>query len=308
MKQPIKIIPKKPVINVYWKLTDFCNFKCNYCPSFLHSGDYATGTIPGFPSYPAIVTFMDKLKTIINGTQLNLQFGGGEPTLHPNFLDIIKYMSADNVHIGITTNGSRSEEWWNEALPFLDVVTISLHPEFTKIDKVNSVAKCITDSNTPIMFNLSCDPARWDTVLELYNNIDDYLKPAVTSKVLNYLETTRENYSYTDEQTNWIKTHVGKPASSKNFINSLVYFDDGSSEDLSLGRLTINNWNEFKGWECKVASQSLVINFNGEVRAGLCNVKSLGHLTNFNLDTNYLVCPFNFCPCPTDIRSEKYKT
>jgi hypothetical protein len=141
----------------------------------------------------------------------------------------------------------------------------------------------------------------------LYKNIDDYLKPRVTTKVLNYLETTRENYSYTDEQTTWIKTHITNPA-GRGFINSVVYFDDGSSEELNLGKITINNWNEFEGWECKVASQSLVVNFNVEVRAGLCNAKLLGHVTNFDLDYNHLACPFEYCPCPTDIRSEKYKS
>jgi hypothetical protein len=129
----------------------------------------------------------------------------------------------------------------------------------------------------------------------------------LTAKVLNYLETTKENYSYTDEQTTWIKHHGGSMASSHGFINSMIYFDDGSSENLALGKITINNWNEFKGWKCKVASQSLMIDYTGTVNAGICMAKRLGHITDFNLDTNYLVCPFNFCPCPSDIRAEKYK-
>lgn len=308
MKQPIKITHSKPTINVYWILTDFCNFKCNYCPDFLHSGDFSSGKKQGFPTYSDIVTFMDKLKEIVSdGTHLNLQFGGGEPTLHPNFLDIIKYMNADNVHIGVTTNGSRSEEWWAEALPFLDNVSISLHPEFTKIDKVNYVSKYIVDSDTTIMFNLSCDPERWDKVLALYNGLDAELQQLITPKVLNYLDSTKENYKYTNEQTHWIKTHMGKPKSSDRFLNSLIHFDDGSVENLLLGRVTVNNWNEFKDWKCKVASQSIMIDYTGEVNAGICRVKSLGHITEFKLDTSDISCPFNFCPCPNDIKAEKYK-
>ena len=309
MKKPIKITHSKPTINIYWILTDFCNFKCNYCPDFLHSGNFATGKTQGFPSYSDIVIFMDKLKEMISdGTHLNLQFGGGEPTLHPNFLDIIKYMNADNVHIGVTTNGSRSEEWWEGALPFLDNVAISLHPEFTKIDKVNSVSKHIVESGTAIMFNLSCDPARWDRVLDLYNNIDDSIRPYVTPKVLNYIgTTTKKNYTYTDEQTTWIKTHMGSPIPSENYVNSLIHFDDGSVENFFLGKLTINNWNEFQGWKCKVASQSLMINFAGGVKAGLCNAKSLGRLTEFKIDKEDITCPFKYCPCPNDIKAEKYK-
>jgi len=309
MKRPIKIIPKKPTVNVYWMITDFCNFKCNYCPDFLHNGKFATGKVPGFPSYEDITVFMNTLKSMTeDGTHINLQFGGGEPTLHPNFLDIIKFMHSEKVYIGVTTNGSRSEEWWEEALPFLDNVTISLHPEFTKIDKVNSVSQRIVDSGTSIMFNLSCDPANWDTVLELYNNITPSLRGVVMPKVLNYIGTdSKMNYTYTDEQSEWIKTHIATPKDPGNFINSKVHFDDGSIEELSLSKITINNWNEFKGWSCKVASQSLVVRFNGEVSAGLCKAKSLGRISSFVIDKNDIICPFKYCPCPNDLRSEKYK-
>ena len=308
MKKPIRIVHTQQILNVYWILTDFCNFKCNYCPDALHSGEHATGKSPGFPEYSDIIIFMDKLKSVVsNGIHLNLQFGGGEPTLHPNFIDIIKYMSGENVHLGVTTNGSRSNEWWEEALPFLDNVTISLHPEFTKIDKINSVAKYIVDSDTNLMFNLSCDPARWDNVIALYNNLDVPLRQLATPKVLNYLSTSKENYKYTSEQQTWIKSHMTGSKSSDKFLNSIMHFDDGSSENLLLGRVTINNWNAFKDWKCKVANQSLMIEYTGTVYAGLCRVKSLGHITEFNLNDNSITCPFDFCPCPNDIKAEKYK-
>lgn len=308
MKKPVSIRPSEPNINVYWILTDFCNFKCNYCPEHLHSGKFATGKVPGFPPYEDVVVFMDKLKTTIsNGTHLNLQFGGGEPTLHPNFLDIIKYMSADNVHVGVTSNGSRSEEWWAESLPYLDNVTISLQHEFTKIEKINQIARLIIDSDTHLMFNLSCDPASWDSVMKLYNDLDTDLKSYVTPKVLNYLDTTKENYTYTDEQRKWIKSHTSAPKASKKFINSIIEFDDGSKEDMLLSRVTINNWNQFKGWKCSTASQSLMIDYSGHVSAGICGAKALGNLKDAKIDEDFLYCPFDYCPCPSDLRAEKYK-
>lgn len=308
MKQPIRIVHNQKILNVYWILTDFCNFKCNYCPDVLHNGEYATGKSPGFPTYSDITIFMDKLKSLVaNGTYLNLQFGGGEPTLHPHFIDILKYMIGENVYLGVTTNGSRSDEWWHEALPFLDNVTISLHPEFTKIDKINSIAKYILDSDINLMFNLSCDPARWDKVTTLYNNLDISIQHLATPKVLNYLDGSKENYKYTDEQQSWIKNHMGRPKSSDKFLNSIMHFDDGSSENLLLGRVTINKWNAFKNWSCKVSSQSLMIEYTGEVYAGICKVKSLGHITEFELNDSSINCPFDFCPCPNDIKAEKYK-
>ena len=308
MKQPIKILQSKPTLNIYWKLTDFCNFKCNYCPPVLHSGSYATGKLPGFPTDNEITDFISRLEnTLLNGRHLNLQIGGGEPILHPLFPEIVNRLRHDSNHIGVTTNGSRSEEWWEKVLP-LDNVTISLQPEFTNIEKINSISKFILDSGTSLMFNLSCDPNNWENTLALYNNLDDELKQFVSPKVLNHLERiTKENYDYTHEQSEWINQHLTRPVSSAKFKNSLIHFSDGTSENILLGKVTINNWNIYKGWNCKVGSQSLMINFDGYVYAGICQVKKLGHLSNFELFEDGIICPFNNCACPTDIRAEKHK-
>lgn len=308
MKSPIKIVPVRPVVNVYWTPTDFCNFKCNYCPDTLHSGKFATGLQPGFPTDEEIRIFLQKLKEKTKDVNLNLQLGGGEPTLHPMFHEIVSTLSDGKNYIGVTTNGSRSPEWWEKVLPFLDNVTISLHPEFTKIEKINEVSRIILESGTNLMFNLSCDPNHWDDVIALYDGLDDELKNLVQPKVLNYLDSIeKSNYTYSKEQTDWIKKHIRSVKYVEKFTISKVIFDDGSEENLLLGRLTINNWNEFKGWNCKVASQSIAVNFNGEVYAGICRAKSLGRLTDFHLDENFIVCPFSNCACPNDLRSEKHK-
>ena len=284
MKQPSKILQTTPTLNIYWKLTDFCNFKCNYCPPVLHSGSYATGKIAGFPTDNEITDFISRLENnLSNGRHLNLQIGGGEPTLHPLFPEIVNRLKHENNHIGVTTNGSRSEDWWETILP-LDNVTISLHPEFTNIEKINSLSKFILSTSTSLMFNLSCDPANWEQTVELYNSLDDDLKKFVSPKVLNHLEKiTKENYDYTTEQSEWINQHMTKPVSSRKFKNSVIYFEDGTSESILLGKVTMNNWNVYQGWQCKVNSQSLMINFNGDIYAGICQVKKLGQISNFEL-------------------------
>jgi organic radical activating enzyme len=307
MKSPIKIQQKKPTINIYWKLTDLCNFKCNYCLDSLHSGNYATGKIPGFSSTKDNLYFLNTLKQHVNnGKHLNLQFSGGEPTLHPDFIYMIKSIYSNNVHIGVITNGSRGEDWWQEAINYIDTITISLHPGFTNIDKINAIGNLIINANKNLIFNLSLDPTRWDDILKMYNDIDDHLKPFISLKILNHLDTTKENYTYSQEQYKWIKLNSNQPMVSNNkFINSTIHFNDGSSEPVLLSRITFNKWNNFKNWRCKVSSQSLLIDVDGMIYAGICKVRHLGHLTNFNLLADSVICPFSFCPCPTDIRSEK---
>jgi organic radical activating enzyme len=311
MKTPIKITQEKTLM-VYWILTDFCNFSCNYCPDFLHSGDFATGKKPGFPTDDEIFKFIDQLQHIseTKNIKLQVQFGGGEPLLHPLLPEIIARLKTFTEYVGITTNGSRNLNWWKQVLPLYNV-SISLHHEYTKIEKINELGNFILENNlSSLMFNLSCDPRSWDQSMLLYEQLDDQLKPFVSPKVLNYIGTTnKKNFSYTTEQTDRIKQLSALTRLSPSWLPQIasrkIYFDDGSEENFSLPRITINNWNQFKGWSCAVSSECINVNFKGEVSAGVCKVKPLGTLINFSLDETSTVCPFNYCVCPGDIRASK---
>ena len=83
---PIKIQGDRSTFFIYWKLTDFCNFRCNYCPPELHSSTYAKNKKPGYPTDTEITTFLENLKNQhLRDRKLNLILSGGEPTFHPLF-------------------------------------------------------------------------------------------------------------------------------------------------------------------------------------------------------------------------------
>jgi organic radical activating enzyme len=314
MKQPIKILQTSPAVSIYWLLTDFCNFKCNYCPEDLHSGKYATGVTPGVVTDDQIKKFVSRLNSDeFADKRLNIRLGGGEPTLHPMFPYIVKELRSPTTYVGVTTNGSRGIDWWKEILP-LDHITISLHPEFTKIDKINELAEVILASGTSLMFNLSCDPNNWSAVQDLYSKLDDSLKKFVAPVMLNTFGLVRSFFPYTDEQLAWIRSLTNTAAvpeselapGSKKFTDSIIYFDDGSKESFSLANTTVNGWNRFKGWNCSVGSQGLMIRFDGNVMAGLCKSTRLGTIDDFQLGKD-IECPFEYCACPLDIKANKIK-
>lgn len=292
-------------------ITDFCNFRCNYCPAKLHSGDFAQGRKIGFPTDSQIKKFLSILKSEVekHNLKLHVQFGGGEPTLHPMLPEIISELKTFSTTIGITTNGSRGISWWKNVVP-LDNVTISLHHEFTKIDKINELATWIMQfKDTSLQFNLSCDPYNWDATMNLYNSLEDYLKPLVCPKVLNHIGTDfKENFVYTKEQEEIIKNLDKKTIRPKVIMSpAYVKFDDGYKENFSLAKITINNWNQFKGWACSIGKEGLMVDFQGNVHAGVCQVKWLGHMTSWQLEEDPITCPFQYCACPGDIRTSKSK-
>jgi organic radical activating enzyme len=313
LKEPIKIIQKTPLLRMYWLLTDFCNFKCNYCPEKLHSGNYASGKHSGFPTDEQITIFVDKLKNKeITEKSLHLTLAGGEPTTHHMFPYIVNSLRKINNYITVITNGSRSLSWWEKVLP-LDSVTISLHHEFTDIKKINELSRLIISSGTGIRFHLSADPNNWDNVLNLYNNLDDDLKAAAFPKVLNELDTQqRHNFFYTEDQKLWIAAEAARNKNlnlirpTDKFSDSNIHFSDGTTSNFFLSSITLNNWHKFKGWNCSIASQGIIIGFDGNVYAGLCRSQTLGTIDNFKLG-NDIICPFEFCPCPVDMLSDKFK-
>lgn len=83
-------------------LLEKCNFSCPYCRG-LDDGIYGNRK-------DKMLSF-DEVKNIIdiwckNSPIENIRFSGGEPTLHPNILDIVKYAKCKGIkRIALSTNG-----------------------------------------------------------------------------------------------------------------------------------------------------------------------------------------------------------
>ena len=312
MKKIVEIKKSQNQFYMYWTLTDFCNFKCHYCPSHLHSGKFARGYRPGFPTNDEINTFIDRLiQRHLRGRELYMVISGGEPTLHPMFETIIERL-APYGFICVNTNGSRPFEWWSNLKVLPQQVTISLHPEFSKMDKINDLARFLLDKNIELQFNLSCDPAYWEETVALYNALREDLKGYAIPKVLNHLESTRENYEYTAEQRAWINTKqilhfMNRPKRPVEFRNTPdMIFDDGTRQKLTnISELTITNQHDFKGWLCSAGSASVNAHFDGQVWASICKITALGRLESFELLDAPVTCTKNYCTCPGDIVLDK---
>lgn len=101
--------------NIKWRLTNCCNYRCSYCirKNKVESRDYL-----GYDEFTAINTTSDIARIVNeNGKNTTITFVGGEVSLLDMgeiFKRLIegcgKYLKAFN----ITTNGSRSVEYYND--------------------------------------------------------------------------------------------------------------------------------------------------------------------------------------------------
>lgn len=96
------------------KLLNSCNGKCEFC--------IAAGT--PFKSSTNAQRFIETANSMTNFTKVDVL--GGEPTLYPDLVKVLKGIRPYKKEIGIISNGSNLKVI-KECLSYLDTVTLSIH-------------------------------------------------------------------------------------------------------------------------------------------------------------------------------------
>ena len=127
-----RTIPKLGPLSINLDLTLACNFACPHCVDsmILNRGK----SIP----LKEITQTLDVLRA--NGLRSVILVGGGEPTLHPDFEDVVRQIKEKDLQLGIVTNGS-------------------------KLDKILAVAHLLKEKD---WVRISIDAAREDTFKEMH--------------------------------------------------------------------------------------------------------------------------------------------
>ena len=115
-----------PIPSVEWQMLDWCNYKCEYC-------------CVGIPNRkPTANSFMSDVlvaKTLHTLEQLpgrwRIHFSGGEPTLHPLFIDACAHLVSKGHSVSLLTNFSARMRTFEELVAKcgvgLEEIEISLH-------------------------------------------------------------------------------------------------------------------------------------------------------------------------------------
>lgn len=109
-----------------WEITYQCNYQCSYCYFW---------KIKKKHPYIDIEKWVDIWKNIFNKYgSCHIRFSGGEPTVYPNFFDLVASLS--EIHtIDITTNFSFNIDYLIKKInPEPLFISASFHPEFDNIN------------------------------------------------------------------------------------------------------------------------------------------------------------------------------
>lgn len=132
----------RDLFTVSWLLGRFCNYKCSYCWTHGRSDEHDHR-----PTEMCLRT-IDEIKRQARERGFNsfhFSLSGGEPTLHPGYLDILRHLNDDvgntnytSVHM--TSNCSQGMKWFEEYVRAVSnfhraSITCSYHREYIKNTK-----------------------------------------------------------------------------------------------------------------------------------------------------------------------------
>lgn len=156
---------KLPVNRLHIELTNKCNFSCEFCP------DKKMKRERGMMSPDLAKSILDQVSEF-GGVNMALFHVMGEPTLHPDLLEIAGYASSKQINVCITTNGSRLTRDMVHDLQKAGVrqIIVSLQTPDERTfsmrgakgitfsdyaDQIASAAKAVIDEEMKIEFTLS---------------------------------------------------------------------------------------------------------------------------------------------------------
>ena len=91
---------KIPMKRVHLELTNICDFNCVFCPKSVMKRQF------GYMDTALSKMIIDEIAENHIAEKVTFHVMG-EPTLHPDFFDILSHASGRRVNVGLTTNGGR---------------------------------------------------------------------------------------------------------------------------------------------------------------------------------------------------------
>lgn len=300
MKIITSAYPKDNQIKIEWNLGRRCNYDCSYCPSTIHD-NFSKHT-----DIDILKNTVDKITSLNKFTKLSLT--GGEPSVHPKIKELLKYIKNKKIdYLNLTTNGTRTSEWYSDSQQYIDHINFSLHFESDWQRVFNTITSFKEKATIDFFVNVMAHHEFMNEVKYVTEKFND-LSINYAIRRIRWVTTNQDEFDdnkYNEYDLNWIlnNTATAKP-DVKISDGSRIYLKH--SNDLIKEQL-----NNYKGYECFVGLESLMINHDGEVYRATCRVGgSLGNIyeNTFNIPDNSITCTRNFCTCAADIPITKQCT
>ncbi len=275
---------------IQWMIGNRCNFDCVYCPSTLKEGLSPEPTLESFELALNNIRAQTTLFEIVN-----IDLTGGEPTLY----DAVKtslVSDTGKLKFSFHSNGTADLSWWESALPNLNEITLSLHPQ-VDFEHFTSVASLLDKKcKLKIMVVMPESEIAFDLQKSKYQVLKDRFEVIPQMLYKNFTKGNNEYFDYTEDRWTWYFSETG--------INPKNNFDLSTTVEFK----RINKTNEYTGNLCWAGHTQIVIDPYGWAFRGWCRVNdALGNVyaNTLVLDRKPRVCPKQLCTNGFDLAAKK---
>ncbi len=303
---------KNPEFQVNWIITRKCNYDCNYCTVVDNKNGF-------FVDKESLVTAIDKLQKI-QKEKFHFVLSGGEPTIHPNYIDLLLEVFSkfkDRARVTTITNLSKPMSFYSKLIDSIGEYKnqirfiTSYHFDFARKENFIERIKFLHSNQVKLQISIMAHPEFMDDV----KNLDKELSPLKNDITSISIMMIRQDYGsepdnrYTKEDVNWLKNINQKETKVTIPISYLNEADDSIIEtETTTNELIGNNKNNFKGYLCNAGIDIISIDQFGDTAPAVCFRGSSLYKENlfdkrkeFVPSNEPIVCPFESCACPADL-------
>ena len=281
----------RDTFTVSWLLGRFCNYRCSYC------WPYARSDRKDWRPLNVCIGTINEIKRQARDRGFNsfhFSLSGGEPTFHPQYLDIVRHLNDDvrncNFHsLHMTSNCSRPMKWFEqyyEASKDMHRVSItaSYHREHvTDVVEFADKLEFLQEHGIQITINQVMIPdlfqEHWEDALYFHERgINVTLKPqsdpTASFVVDGYTEDMMRRLHMGMPQRDFvgIKSKIKRPKHNLKLkggitnasvpANFQIEFTDSRGKKWYMDqaeRFNAFGFNNFEGWECSSGFRSIII-------------------------------------------------
>lgn len=301
-------------IEILWYIGKRCNFDCSYCSPQLHDSTSKD------KSLEELLQAWKNIKKIAGSKKIALSISGGEPTLNPVLQDFLRALQKDDFkpdRIGITTNGTKSAEYYIEMMNHINSLTISIHLESVKAERylklIHSFAKSQSDLKK-VKINLMASPGEIEKTKSLISALNTLEVSYIVRRIRPTIGAKNPNPQYQQEEIDFFENSDISFLAKKSGRFEIDFAENGSrkTQQTSLEAFNLSGHDSFKGWTCDAGIKNLTIWPEGEIyrceKVPLIQHIPLNIYQNIptKIDCKAITCPAQKCVCLADIIIPKF--
>ena len=286
---------------VSWNLGNSCNWKCEYCPSYLNDGSVY------WTSNDIIKTVLLQIKNHFKDRQIRLEFTGGEVTIKPDFIELMQFCKEQGFKNHINTNASRTVAYWEKLAPHLYSAYCTFHPTNADKEHFEKVIDTMLQQGChPVISLAMVKDLFWDLV-EYKKYLEEKYKGVAHIDIIMLYDKEQTKayqgyfYDYDQSQRSYLSFYSGK--------NYVLEFEDSTLRELSNAEIQDEKLNDFSGWLCGSKLNMISIDYNGGASISVCNQRRPINIRSEDFDQmlSPKICQATECRNPSDLRILKIR-